>query len=202
MIDHRLFAPAAPRNRGPILDVLRDTLPKSGLALEIASGTGEHVVHFAAALPDLTFQPSDPGADERASIAGWIAASGANNVLAPLALDAAALPWPILRADAILCINMIQISPWAATEGLFCGASTLLASGAPLVLYGAYKRGGVHTAPGNAAFDEALRRQNPEWGVRDLEKVAALAEESGFGAPRIVEMPANNLCVVFRRMGG
>jgi hypothetical protein len=202
MTDQRLFAPATLRNRGPILDVLREALPKSGLVLEIASGSGEHVVHFAAALPDLTFQPSDPGALERASISGWIAASGAKNILAPLALDAAALPWPILHADALVCINMIHISPWAATDGLFSGAHRLLAEGAPLVLYGAYKRCGAHTAPGNAAFDKALRRQDPAWGVRDLETVTALAARSGFGAPQIVEMPANNLSVVFRRMGG
>ena len=199
MSNPRLFAPAAARNRGPILEVLRETLPKSGLVLEIASGTGEHVAHFAAALPDLTFQPSDPGAAERASILGWIAASGATNILGPLALDAAATPWPVSHADAILCINMIHISPWAATEGLFAHAARLLPEGAPLILYGAYKRGGAHTAPGNVAFDEALRRQNPEWGVRDLETVAALAARSGFSAPRIVEMPANNLGVVFRR---
>jgi SAM-dependent methyltransferase len=199
MTDPRLFAPAAARNRGPILDVLREALPPSGLVLEIASGTGEHVAHFAAALPDLTFQPSDPGAPERASILGWIAASGAKNILAPLALDAAALPWPVSTADAILCINMIHISPWAATEGLFDNAARLLPDGGPLVLYGAYKRGGAPAAPGNVAFDEMLRRQNPEWGVRDLETVAALAARSGFGAPRIVEMPANNLSVVFRR---
>ena len=199
MSNPRLFAPAAARNRGPILEVLRETLPKSGLVLEIASGTGEHVAHFAAALPDLTFQPSDPGAPERASISGWIEASGAKNILPPLALDAAAERWPVLRADAMICINMIHISPWAATEGLFAHAARLLPEGAPLILYGAYKRGGAHTAPGNVAFDEMLRRQNPEWGVRDLEKVATLAALSGFGAPRIVEMPANNLCVVFRR---
>jgi hypothetical protein len=199
MTDQRLSAPAAARNRGPILDVLRDALPKSGLVLEIASGTGEHVVHFAATLPQLTFQPSDPGAQARASILGWIAASGAKNILAPLALDAAATPWPIRKADAILCINMIHISPWAATVGLFANAAMLLPEGAPLVLYGAYKRGGAHTAPGNVAFDESLRAQNPEWGVRDLETVAALAMQSGFGDPQIVEMPANNLSVIFRR---
>lgn len=202
MTDQRLIAPAAARNRGPILDILRETLPKSGLVLEIASGTGEHVAHFAAALPELTFQPSDPGAPERASILSWIAASGAKNILAPLALDAAALPWPVSNADAILCINMIHISPWAATEGLFSGAAALLAEGAPLFLYGAFRRGGAHTAPGNVAFDEFLRRQSPDWGVRDLETVATLAARSGFGAPRIVEMPANNLSVVFRRTGG
>jgi hypothetical protein len=200
MTDSRLFAPAAARNRGPILDVLREILPGEGLVLEIASGTGEHVAHFATHLPRLTFQPSDPGAEARASIAAWIASTGAKNILPPLALDAAATPWPIAKADAIVCINMIHISPWAATEGLFAGARSLLPQGAPLYLYGPYKRGGAHTAPSNVAFDESLRAQNPAWGVRDLETVAAYAANSGFSAPQIFEMPANNLSVVFRRV--
>ncbi|MGO9390141.1 DUF938 domain-containing protein [Rhodoblastus sp.] len=200
MIDPRLFAPAAARNRGPILDVLRQVLPREGLVLEIASGSGEHVVHFATHLPKLTFQPSDPGAEARASIAAWIAAPGARNILAPLALDAATAPWPVAKADAIICINMIHISPWAATEGLFAGARTLLPEGAPLYLYGPYRRNGAHTAPSNSAFDESLRAQNPGWGVRDLETVAACAARAGFGEPQVVEMPANNLSVIFRRM--
>jgi cyclopropane fatty-acyl-phospholipid synthase-like methyltransferase len=200
MTDPRLFAPAAARNRGPILDVLREILPDEGRVLEIASGTGEHVTHFAAHLPGLTFQPSDPGAEARASIAAWIAETGAKNILAPLALDAAATLWPIAKADAIVCINMIHISPWAATEGLFAGARNLLPAGASLYLYGPYKRGGAHTAASNVAFDESLRAQNPEWGVRDIETVAACAKNSGFSGPQIVAMPADNLSVVFRRL--
>jgi len=200
MIDSRLFAPAAARNRGPILDVLREILPNEGRVLEIASGTGEHVTHFAAHLPGLTFQPSDPGAEARASIAAWIAETGAKNILPPLALDAAAGPWMIAKADAIVCINMIHISPWAATEGLFAGARRLLPAGAPLYLYGPYKRDGAHTAPSNVAFDESLRAQNPQWGVRDMEIVAACAKNAGFSGPQIVAMPANNLSVVFRRL--
>ncbi len=199
MDDPRLFAPAAARNRGPILDVLREVLPRQGLILEIASGSGEHVVHFAASLPTLTFQPSDPGAEAHASIAAWIAASGARNILAPLALDAAATRWPIANAAAIICINMIHISPWAATEGLFSGARLVLPEDAPLYLYGPYRRNGAHTAPSNAAFDESLRAQNPAWGVRDLETVAACAAKAGFGEPQVIEMPANNLSVIFRR---
>lgn len=199
MNDPRLFAPAAARNRGPIVDVLREVLPGEGLVLEIASGSGEHVVHFATHLPELTFQPSDPGAEARASIAAWIAASGAPNILAPLALDAAATPWPIARVDAIICINMIHISPWAATEGLFSGARLILPEVAPLYLYGPYRRNGAHTAPSNAAFDESLRAQNPAWGVRDLETVAGCAAKAGFGEPQVIEMPANNLSVIFRR---
>ena len=200
MTDPRLFAPAAARNRGPILDVLREILPDEGRVLEIASGTGEHVAHFAAHLPGLTFQPSDPGAEARASIAAWIAETGVKNILPPLTLDAAVTPWPVDRADAIICINMIHISPWAATEGLFARASTLLPGGAPLYLYGPYKCDGAHMAPSNVAFDESLRAQNPEWGVRDLGTVAACAKNAGFSGPQIVAMPANNLSVVFRRL--
>lgn len=199
MVDARQQAPAAARNRAPILEVLRRILPAEGTVLELASGTGEHVVHFAQALPGLTFQPSDPGAAARASIAGWIAATGVGNVLPPVALDAAARPWPVTAADAILCINMIHISPWAATQGLMAGAAALLSPGAPLYLYGAYKRGGRHTAPSNEAFDRDLRARDPSWGVRDLEAVAALAAAHGFGPPEVVDMPANNLSVVFRR---
>ena len=197
MTDPRRFAPAAARNRDPILAVLRGILPARGLVLEVASGTGEHAIHFAAAMPALTFQPSDPDADARASIDAW--AADAPNIRPALALDAAAPDWPITAADAVVCINMIHISPWASTEGLMRGASALLPEGAPLVLYGPYKRGGAHTAPSNAAFDADLRTRNAAWGVRDLEAVAALATANGFGPPRVTEMPANNLTVVFRR---
>jgi cyclopropane fatty-acyl-phospholipid synthase-like methyltransferase len=201
MTDARLHAPATARNRDPILDALRPVLPASGRVLEIASGSGEHVVHFAAALPEATFVPSDPNAEARASIAAWVAETGVGNVVAPMALDAACPPWPIDHADAIVCINMIHISPWAATEGLFAGASAILSAGAPLCLYGPYRRDGRHTAPSNETFDAWLRGQNPEWGVRDLERVAELASDAGFGQPEIVEMPANNLVVIFRRRG-
>lgn len=197
MTDPRRFAPAAARNRDPILAVLRGILPARGLVLEVASGTGEHAIHFAAAMPALTFQPSDPDADARASIDAW--AADAPNIRPALALDAAAPDWPITAADAVVCINMIHISPWASTEGLMRGASALLPEGAPLVLYGPYKRGGAHTAPSNAAFDADLRTRNAAWGVRDLEAVAALAAANGFGPPGVTEMPANNLTVVFRR---
>ncbi|MBB4198470.1 SAM-dependent methyltransferase [Rhodoblastus sphagnicola] len=199
-MDHRQTAPAAARNRDAILARLRDVLPPEGLVLEIASGAGQHVVHFAANLAALTFQPSDPDANARASIAAWIASENLKNVAPPLALDAAAPDWPIAHADALVCINMIHISPWAATLGLFAGAEKILPVGAPLYLYGAYKRAGVHTAPSNIAFDAWLRAQNPAFGVRDLEAVAAVAEDHGFGPPDIVEMPANNLSVMFRRV--
>lgn len=199
MSDARLYSPAAARNRGPILDVLRNMLPSQGLVLEIASGSGEHAAHFAAHLPALTFVPSDPGVEARASIAAWIAAEGLTNVRPPLALDATREAWPIDHADAMLCINMIHISPWAATEGLFARAAAILPKSAPLYLYGPYKRGGAHTAPSNAEFENWLKAQDPRFGVRDLEAVSELAASHGFGAPQIIEMPANNLSVIFRR---
>lgn len=198
--DPRRFAPAAARNRGPILDAIRPDLPASGLVLEVASGSGEHVAHFAAALPGLTFQPSDPEAAARASIDAWAAGAGLANIRPTLAIDAAAPAWPVAAADAVLCINMIHIAPWAAAEGLVRGAAAILPPGAPLILYGPYRRGGAHTAPSNAAFDADLRARDQAWGVRDLEAVAALAAAQGFGPASVTEMPANNLTVVFRRL--
>jgi len=192
-------APAAARNRQPILEVLRTRLPDRGLVLEVASGTGEHAVHFAAALPGLDFQPSDPDADARASIDAWRADSGLPNLRPALALDAAAPAWPIEAADAILCCNMIHISPWASAVGLVGGAGRILPPGGLLYLYGPYRREGRHTAPSNEAFDADLKRRNPAWGVRDLEAVAALAAAAGLAGPEVVQMPANNLSVVFRK---
>jgi SAM-dependent methyltransferase len=198
--DARRFAPAAQRNRGPILEVLRGVLPERGLVLEIASGTGEHAVWFAEHLPALTFQPSDPDADNRASIAAWIVQAGAPNVNAPLAIDATDALWALARApDAILCINMIHIAPWAATLGLLRHAAAVLPPGGLLYLYGPYKRGGRHTAPSNADFDQGLRARDPAWGVRDLEVVVDTAAAAGFALADTVPMPANNLSVVFRR---
>jgi len=203
-MDARLFSPSSERNREPIAVVLRRCLPATGTVLEIASGTGEHVAWFAAQLPGLVFQPSDPGGTQRASIAAWIAAAGLKNIGPPLALDVASPDWEE-NADipnplaALLCINLIHISPWAATLGLMRGAGHLLADGGVLYLYGAYKRGGRHTAPSNATFDASLRAQSPEWGVRDLETVVAEADRAGFALDEVVEMPANNLSVIFRR---
>lgn len=200
MNDARRYAPAAARNREPILAALRGRLPAAGLLLEVASGSGEHAVHLAAAFPALAIQPSDPDPDARASIAAWAAETGLANIRPPLALDAAAAAgWPLAHADAVLCINMIHIAPWAAAEGLLRGAARILQPGAPLVLYGPFRRGGAHTAPSNEAFDASLRAQDPRWGVRDLEEVAELAATQGFGAPEVVPMPANNLTVVFLR---
>jgi SAM-dependent methyltransferase len=195
----RRHAPATARNRQPILDVLRQHLPEAGLVLEVASGSGEHVMHFAAALPRLVFQPSDPDSDARASIDDWARETGLANVRPALALDAQSKAWPVEQADAVLCCNMIHIAPWPAATGLIAGAGRLLSRDGLLYLYGPYRRGGRHTAPSNDAFDRDLRRRNPAWGVRDLEEVAAYANENGFGAPEIVEMPANNLSLIFRR---
>ncbi len=195
----RLFAPATLRNRDAILAVLRDVLPAQGLVLEVASGSGEHIAHFALALPGLTFQPSDPSAEALASIAAWTRDQGLPNVLPPLRIDAMADGWPVDRADAILCINMVHIAPWAATEGLIRNAGRILREGGPLYLYGPFRRPGRELEPGNAAFDASLRERDAKWGLRELDEVEALAKAAEFGAAQVVEMPANNLSVVFRK---
>ena len=195
----RQHAPSAERNREPILAVLERVLPATGTVLEIASGTGQHAIHFAAALPHLVWQPSDLDDEARASIAAWTAHSGLANVRPPLALDVRDASWGIEAAAAIVCINMIHISPWASAQALIGGAGRLLGPGGVLFLYGPYRRGGVHTAPTNAAFDEQLQRRNPAWGVRNMEDVVALADAAGFDAEDPVEMPANNFSLVFRK---
>ncbi|MGE4322499.1 MAG: DUF938 domain-containing protein [Sphingobium sp.] len=195
----RRHAPATTRNRDAILAVLRKELPPSGLILEVASGSGEHVVHFAAALPDLDWQPTDPDAAALASIAAWRAEAGLPNVRAPLMLDAAAADWPVGAVDAALCINMTHISPWAATVGLYTQGAKRLRKGAPMILYGPYFRKGCEAAPGNRAFDDSLRARNAQWGVRWLEDVTGLAEGQGFVRDVVHEMPANNLTLVYRR---
>ena len=201
--DARRFSPPAQRNREPIAGILRKVLPQTGTVLHIAEGSGEHVVHFAKSFPHLTFQPSDPDPQALESIAAWIAHqaahSGAANILAPLQLDASSGHWPLSSASAVICINMIHISPWAATEGLMRGAARILEGGSPLFLYGPYKQEGRHTAPSNEAFDQSLRQRNGEWGIRDLADVAACARSNGFGAPEVFEMPANNLGMVFKK---
>jgi SAM-dependent methyltransferase len=198
--DPRLFAPATARNRDPIWNVLAPELPLRGLVLEVAAGSGEHSIHFARlSSPQLVFQPTDSDVSARASIDAWMARSGLANVKPALDLDAASQTWPVAHADAVLCINMIHISPWEATQGLIRGAACVLPPGGLLYLYGPYRRSGQHTAPSNEAFDADLRRRNPLWGVRDMEAVAALAAEARFAAPRIVPMPANNFSLLFRR---
>ncbi len=195
----RLTAPAAARNAAPILGVLRTALPAHGTVLEIASGTGQHAVHFAAALPGLDWQPSDADPRARASIAAWREHAGLANLRAPLDLDVCNEPWPIDAVDAVVCINMIHIAPWEATIALMKGAGARVAPGGALVLYGPYRRDGAHTAPSNDAFDADLRARDAAWGVRDLEAVEALARAEGFVCEAVVPMPANNFTVVFRK---
>jgi SAM-dependent methyltransferase len=194
-------AAATARNREPILAVLRQWLPPEGLILEIAAGTGEHAAFFAAANPDWQWQPSDTEPAALASIAAWRADSGLPNLLPPLALDVRVPPWPVERADALFCANMIHIAPWDRALALMAGAGTVLAPGGVMVLYGPFKLGGAHTAPSNAAFDADLQARNPAWGVRDLEAVGAAAQAAGLDHLATVPMPANNLCVVWRRRG-
>lgn len=200
MTDVRRSAPHVARNAEPIANVLRRILPNAGLVIEVASGTGEHAVHFARAFPHLLWQPTDADDVALRSVEAWRGAEGVPNLLAPAPLDATSDRWPVDEADAILCINMVHISPWAATLGLLDGAARLLGAGAPLYLYGAFRRAGVPTAPSNEAFDASLRARDPEWGVRWLEDVAAAAEARGLRLDAVVEMPANNLSVVFRRV--
>jgi SAM-dependent methyltransferase len=197
--DPRRSAPSALRNRDPILDVLRRELPAAGTVLEIASGSGEHVLHFARHLPHLTWQPSDPSAEARASIAAWIADEDPSNVRVPIDLDASMTPWPVDEADAIIAINMVHISPWQATTGLMRNAGRTLPAGGLLFLYGPYRREGHAFAASNAAFDADLRRRDPEWGIRDVADMGIEAGANGIVLTDIVEMPANNLSLIFRR---
>jgi hypothetical protein len=169
------------------------------MVLELASGTGEHSLYFAREFPRLLWQPSDPEPAALRSIEAWRAESGLFNLLPAIPLDARAADWPVPQTDAILCINMVHISPWAATAGLMRGAGRVLGDGAPLYLYGPYRRGGVETAPSNEAFDESLKARDSEWGLRTLEEVAAEAGTHGLQLDRIVGMPANNLSLVFRK---
>jgi SAM-dependent methyltransferase len=197
--DGRWVAPAAERNKGPILEVLQRVLPPRGLVLEIGSGTGQHVVHFAKALSQLSWQPSDPDPENRQSIALWSRDEELGNVRAPLALDVRERPWPIDAADAIVCINVVHVSPWAATLALFDGVREVLPPEGVLFLYGPYRRGGRHTAPSNEKFDADLRAHNPEWGLRDIDELAEVAARVGFALAEIVDMPANNFSLVFRK---
>lgn len=201
--DARRFSPAAQRNREPLLAVLERVLPAQGTVLEIASGTGEHAVFFAPRLPHLEWQPSDADEGARASVEAWRAIERAENLRAPVALDVRDERWPVARADAIVCVNMIHASPWESTPGLMRGAAAVLdREGAPLVLYGAYRIGGAHTAPSNVDFDAWLKGRDPRWGVRDLERVLEVAAEHGLAWDETISMPANNLVVVLRRRVG
>lgn len=200
MTNELLTSAAAERNKEPILTVLESVLPESGSVLEIASGTGQHVCFFAESLPGIRWQPTEPEEASRDAIATRIRETRLQNVAQPIALDVEEPHWPVHEIyDAVLCINMIHISPWRAAEALMSGAERVLGSGGVLFLYGSYKEGGVHTAPTNEAFDASLRTRNPEWGVRDLDDIKALAARHGLEFVERIAMPANNLSVVFRR---
>lgn len=195
----RRSAPAALRNREPIAEVLGEWLPRSGLVLEIASGTGEHAVYFAERFPSLEWQPSDVHPEALASIAAWRDRSSLPNLRPPMRLDAAASEWPIDRADAVLSINMVHISPWAAALGLLAGAARLLAAGAPLILYGPWLKDDVVTAQGNLDFDADLRRRDPRWGLRRVEDFAQAADRRDFDLVSTRAMPANNMMLLLHR---
>lgn len=199
LMQNKGFAPAADRNRGPILEVLRRVLPKEGRVLEIASGTGQHARFFAESLPTLHWQPSDVSDDALGSIRAWVEDQPLPNLALPLLLDVSQQPWPLRELDAVLCINMIHISPWASTQALFRGAEDSLKDEGTLITYGPYQVAGVHTAPSNAAFDEGLRTRNPSWGVRDLDELRTLASEHGFTLAERVPMPANNMTLIWAR---
>jgi len=197
--DGKWFLPPSERNKGPILEVLSRVLPKRGVVLEIASGTGQHVVHFAKALPGLTWQPSDPDAELLRSIALRVKESQLANVKPPVELDVMSRSWPLQAADAIVCINMIHVAPWSATPALLEGSKALLPSGNVLFLYGPYRRLGRYSSTNDEKFDADLHAQNRDWGLRDLETVSEAAASSGFTLAEIVDMPANNFSLVFKR---
>lgn len=190
---------ASERNKDPILDVLKQVLPESGLVLEIASGTGQHAVHFAEALPGLRWQPSDIDRELRDSVQAWRREAGLENLLEPVHLDVTADPWPVAEAQAMVCTNMIHIAPWEACTGLLDGAGRILPEGGILYMYGPYKIGGRHTGPGNEAFDQSLRARDASWGIRNLDDVALEARRRGLHLIKTVKMPADNLSVIYRK---
>ena len=195
----KLHAPATARNREPIAQVLREELPSTGLVLEVASGTGEHAVHFARAFPALDWQPSDADPDALASIAAWREEDGTGNLLPPITLDASQGDWPVAAADAVLSVNMVHISPPEAAEGLVSGAARILPPGGPLILYGPFLEDDVETAPSNSAFDRSLKARAARWGLRNVGWLDGLARAVGIERTRRVEMPANNLILIYRR---
>ena len=195
----KLSSPSAQRNREPIAAVLADWLPESGLILELASGSGEHAVHFAQAFPQLEWQPSDPDPEALLSIEAWRADSGLANLREPVILDAAAATWPVEQANAVLNINMVHISPWEAALGLLDGAARVLGTGGKLILYGPWIVEGLPTAPSNLAFDADLRQRNPAWGLRKVEDFAGQAEKRALLLADQREMPANNRMLLFIR---
>ncbi|WP_129141152.1 DUF938 domain-containing protein [Modicisalibacter coralii] len=199
--ERRLSSPAVARNRQPLLEVLEAALGGATRVLEVASGTGEHAAYFAAALPGLTWQPSDPSPSALASIAAWRESAGLDNLAEPLMLDVEARPWAVTDFDALVAINLLHIAPWSVTEALLGEAGRRLPEGGLLLLYGPFLRDGVPTAPSNLAFDDDLRRRDPRWGIRSLAAVNTLAGANGLSLERVVDMPANNVSVLLRRQG-
>lgn len=197
--DPRQFAPATARNRDFILPILQRVLPATGLVLEIGSGSGEHAVHFARHLPFLHWLPSDADPAALGSIAAWVRHAALPNLAQPLHLDLGAAAWPVAQADAVVAINVLHYSPWSSTAALFRGAANVLQAAGVVYCYGPYRRGGAHTAPSNAAFDAWLRGIDPRFAVRDLEAVEAQALACGFRLDEVIDMPANNFSLVFRR---
>ncbi len=197
--DRRMFSPSTERNRCHILPILQRALPDTASVLEVGSGTGEHAVYFCAHMPGLHWQPTegDPAAID--SITAWISHSGLSNIEAPLELELNSEAWPVQHADAVVAINVLHYSPWSSTAALFRGAARMLPKGGIVYCYGPYRRNGAHTAPSNAAFDEWLHGIDPRFGVRDLEAVEAEAREHGFLLDEVIEMPANNFSLIFRR---
>jgi hypothetical protein len=193
------FAPAADRNKGPILEVLREVLPPDGMVLEIASGSGQHAAFLASALPQYEWQPTEADSQTFESIIEYVRDADLSNLRPPLLLDTRSEVWPIEHASAVLCINMIHIAPWSACVGLLRGSAHILPSGGPLILYGPFCIHGDYTAPSNVEFDRALHAQNDEWGVRELDDVAGAAREFGLKLDRIVPRPANNHVIVLRK---
>lgn len=199
MTSELLTSAAAERNKDPILSVLETALPARGRVLEIASGTGQHVCYFAASLPGLEWQPTEPDVASLGAIAARVRESGLANVLPPVALDVQEARWSVgERFDAIVCINMIHISPWAATHGLFRGAARHLGPRGLLVTYGPYLENG-QAVRSNLDFDASLKRRNPDWGLRELEEVSRVASSHGLHRETVVRMPANNLTVIFAK---
>lgn len=204
-LEGRLYSPSAARNRDVLRDVFVRMMQATGTIIEVGSGTGEHVVHFAAALTGASFHPGDPDAASRASIAAWTRHLGLSNIAPPHDRDVSLADWDLTlpRADALVSINMIHIAPFAAAEGLFKGAGRLLGAKGRLFLYGPFSRQGAHTAPSNAAFDASLKSRDPRWGVRDLDlEIVPLAERAGLRLIHCEAMPANNFSVVFEKVGG
>ena len=195
----RRSAPAALRNRDFIADVLAEWLPSTGLVLEVASGTGEHVIHFAGRFPALEWQPSDIHPDALQSVCGWLRAAALPNVLPPVVLDASSPDWPVGRADAVLSINMVHISPWASALGLIDGAQRILPYGAPLIMYGPWLKDDIPTAPSNLDFDADLKRRDTQWGLRRVEEFAEVSAARGLNLVATRAMPANNLMLLLRR---